>query len=200
MTPSRQSQKTQSLGEITPARADALSVRQQRFVTEYLIDLNGKQAAVRAGYSERSASTMASRLFRRPAVANAITAGVEARAARAQVTADRVIDEYARIAFSDMRRFVEWGPGGVTLKPGAALSADDSACVAEVSESKTANGGTVKFKLHDKRAALDALSKHLGLFIDNGEKAPPSIHDVPTVNINITSQNDPEPESSRKAG
>ncbi len=100
MTPSRQSQKIQSLGEITSPRINALTVRQQRFVTDYLIDLNGKQAAVRAGYSERSASTMASRLLRRPAVAHAIAAGVEARAARAQVTADRVTDTISTAQFA----------------------------------------------------------------------------------------------------
>lgn len=100
MTPLRQSQKTTALNETAAPLADALTVRQQRFVTDYLIDLNGKEAAIRAGYSERSASTLASRLLRRPAVAHAIAAGLEARAARARVTADRVIDTISTVQFA----------------------------------------------------------------------------------------------------
>lgn len=96
-----------------------------------------------------------------------------------------MIDEYARIAFSDMRRFVEWGPGGVTLKTSAEMRHIDAACVAEVTETKTATGGTVKFKLHDKRAALDALSKHLGLFVEQGDDAASTDPSVATVIVNI---------------
>jgi phage terminase small subunit len=162
-----------------------MSVLQQKFVDEYLIDLNGSKAATRAGYSARSSATMASRLLSYPHVAAAIDEGIEARAARARVTADRVIDEYARIAFSDMRRFVEWGPGGVTLKASDTMRHIDASCVAEVTETKTATGGTVKFKLHDKRAALDALSKHLGLFIERGDDAASTDPSVATVIVNI---------------
>lgn len=162
-----------------------LSVLQQKFVDEYLIDLNGSKAATRAGYSARSAATMASRLLSYPHIAAAIAEGIEARAARARVTVDRVIDEYARIAFSDMRRFVEWGPGGVALKSSADMRHIDAACVAEVTETKTATGGTVKFKLHDKRAALDALSKHLGLFVERGSDAASTDPSIATVIVNI---------------
>lgn len=173
---------------VDSARAGAvrpLSVLQQKFVDEYLIDLNGSKAATRAGYSARSAGTMASRLLSYPQIAAAISEGIEARAARSRVTADRVIDEYARIAFSDMCRFVEWGPGGVTLRPSTDMRRIDTACVAEVTETKTATGGTVKFKLHDKRAALDALSKHLGLFVQRGEDAVSTDPSVATVVVNV---------------
>lgn len=77
----------------------ALTVLQHRFVTEYLIDLNGSRAAVRAGYSVKSASTMASRLLGRPAIAAAITEGINARAARTRVTADRVNDTISTAQF-----------------------------------------------------------------------------------------------------
>jgi phage terminase small subunit len=162
-----------------------LSALQQNFVEEYLIDFNGTRAAERAGYSSRSASTMASRLLSHPQISLAIAEGIEARAARTRVTADRVIDEYARIAFSDMRRYVEWGSGGVALKASSAIDVVDAACVAEVTETKTATGGTVKFKLHDKRAALDALAKHLGLFVERGDKAMNTGPDTAIVNVNI---------------
>jgi phage terminase small subunit len=182
MTRERKPEQHRSEGRRPPT--GSLTPLQQRFVAEYLVDLNGTRAAVRAGYSERSASTMASRLLGRPAIAAVIAEGIDARAARARVTADRVIDEYARIAFSDMRRFVEWGPGGVSLRQSGCLTPEESASVAEVSETKTANGGTVKFKLHDKRAALDALAKHLGLFRDSRHPADAKPGDA-TVIVNI---------------
>ena len=76
-----------------------LTPLQQRFVAEYLVDLNGTQAAVRAGYSQRSASTMASRLRGRPAIAALIAQKIDARAARARVTADRETDTIATAQF-----------------------------------------------------------------------------------------------------
>lgn len=166
-------------------RAVPLSVRQLQFVEQYLVDLNGTKAAVRAGYSRQSASTTASRLLARKEIAAAVSERMAARAARNQTTADRVIDEYARIAFSDMRRYVEWGPSGVALRKSTELGPADAACVAEVSETKTATGGSVKFKLYDKRAALDVLAKHLGLFVDHGGKPMTGSPNAAIVNVNI---------------
>ena len=78
---------------------EQLTARQARFVNEYLIDLNGTQAVIRAGYRTRSPEVHASRLLTRPLVAKAITAAQAARAKRTEITADRVIHELARIAF-----------------------------------------------------------------------------------------------------
>lgn len=80
----------------------------------------------------------------------------------AKALALRVIEEYKKIAFTDMRNYAMWGPAGVKLMDSKLLTSDEAACIAEVSESTT--GGSIKFKLHNKIAALDALAKHLGLF------------------------------------
>ncbi len=56
---------------------------------------------------------------------------------------------------------------GLKLKDSAGLDDAASRCIAEVSETKSEKGGTVKFKLHDKRGALTDLMRHLGLFNDN---------------------------------
>jgi phage terminase small subunit len=77
-----------------------------------------------------------------------------------------VLRELALVAFARMVNFAEWGPDGVTLKPSASLTDDQQAAVAEVSQSRSATGGTLRFKLHDKVAALEKLGKHLGLFTD----------------------------------
>jgi hypothetical protein len=89
---------------------------------------------------------------------------VEARAARLGITPDRVLREYARIAFSDMSRIVGWDDKGkMHAKPSTGLSEDDAPAIAEiVASASTAN--VYRIKLHDKKPVLDALARHLGLF------------------------------------
>lgn len=144
----------------------ALTPKQAAFVREYLADLNATQAAVRAGYSERTAKQQGQRLLTKADVAAAIAAAQAERSARTQVTTDAVVAELAKVAFSDMRSFVEWGPAGVALKDSKALSAGAAACVAEVSQTTSESGGSLKFKLHGKVQALELLGRHLGMFKD----------------------------------
>ena len=141
-----------------------LTPKQQRFVAEYLIDMNATQAAIRAGYSEKTAQEIGAQNLSKLMVATAIAEAQAARSERTEITQDRVLKEYARIAFSDMRAFAKWGPDGVSLIESDQLPEDAALCVAEVTETTTQHGGSIKFKLHDKRAALDSLAKHLGMF------------------------------------
>lgn len=158
-----------------------MTPKQQRFVLEYLIDLNATQAAIRAGYAPANANVEGSRLLANANIANAIAEAQAKRSSKLEVTADRVVQEYARIAFARMSDYVSFGPDGVTVKDLDYLTPDQIAAIAEVSETKTQGGGSVRFKLHDKLRALDALSKHLGL-------------DAPTkLAITDTAGNDVEP-------
>jgi phage terminase small subunit len=70
----------------------ALTPKQQAFVQEYLIDLNATQAAIRAGYSARTANEQASRLLANVKVAAAVAKAVEKRAERTQVDQDYVLN------------------------------------------------------------------------------------------------------------
>ena len=67
--------------------------------------------------------------------------------------------ELARLAFSDARKLFEWTESGVKVLPSAALSDDEAAAVVEVSETRTADGGTIRVKLADKRQALMDLAR-----------------------------------------
>ncbi len=98
----------------------ALEPRQQRFVQEYLIDLNGTQAAIRAGYSPDTAQEQSSRLLSNVMVKAGIAAARKAQQERTQITADAVVRELAMIAFADVRELAEvktgccrccWGEG-----------------------------------------------------------------------------------------
>ncbi len=147
-----------------------MTPRQRRFVEEYLVDLNATGAAKRAGYTVRSAKDHGYRLLKNPAVAAAVAKAQAKRAARTRVSADRVVTELAKVAFGDPRRLLSWGPGGVVLRDSSELTEAEAALVSEVSETRTAAGGTRKVKLHCKLSALNALGKHLGLF-GNGRQS-----------------------------
>src|SRR5574343_1427128 len=141
-----------------------MTPRQARFVEEYLIDLNGTRAAIRAGYSEKTANEQATRVLAKAHIQEAVQLKQRERSARTGVTADRVIKELARIAFADPRKVMTWGPGGVVLRESTELSDDDAALVAEVSETRSENGGSIKAKLWSKPDALEKLARHLGLY------------------------------------
>ena len=119
--------------------------------------------------AESGAATVACLLLNKnPEIKAAIRKGIAERAKRTRITADRVLKEYARIAFSDIRNFSEWGPEEVKLRPHTALSDDDAAAISEVSSRGIGPKSGSRLKLYDKRAALDALSKHLGLLDRKG--------------------------------
>ena len=143
-----------------------MTARQARFVQEYLLDLNAKQAAIRAGYSPRSAETNGNRMLRNAQVSAAVRAAKAERERRTSITADRVLRELAKVAFFDPRRL--FGADGQPL-PVAELDDDVAAVVAGLEVSVTNNDdGSVtrvaKIKLADKLAALEKLGRHLGLF------------------------------------
>ena len=162
-----------------------LTPKQRLFVSEYLIDLNATQAYLRAGYlvkSESVAKVMAARLLTNGNVELAIQAALKAREARTLITADKVLTEWGRLGFSDMRDYVMWGPQGVTLKHSDELTTDQARAVIQVSEHRTTRtqfnkdgdvvGETVQsnvtFKLADKEGALDKIAKHLRMYPKEG--------------------------------
>jgi|SRR5690349_18706767 phage terminase small subunit len=152
----------------------ALTDRQRKFVSEYLIHLNATKAAIRAGYSPRSAADIGHALLRHHAgVKSAIATAMAEREQRTGVTADRVVTELARIAFADIRSFADWGTDGeLGLRAAAELSPDDAAAIAEIYGPGKA-GGRPKLKLHDKRAALELLARHVGMIGPRRESPAP---------------------------
>lgn len=137
-----------------------LNAKQAAFVREYLIDNNGAQAAIRAGYSAHTAKEKAAHLLTIVNVRTALTAAQANVAEAAGITAVMVALEYKKLAFSNLTDYVEWGPDGVKLK--ASVDLKDAGAVLEVSESITESGRTRKIKLHDKKGSLDSLCKQLG--------------------------------------
>jgi phage terminase small subunit len=146
----------------------ALTPKQQRFVDEYQIDLNATQAAVRAGYSRHTAEQQGCRLLRNAQIQQSVADAKEGAREKTGITAQRVKEELARLAFVDMRAFFdEQG----NLKPIHQMTADQGAALAGleviVKNAQAGDGHTDivhKFKVWDKCKALELLGKHFGLF------------------------------------
>ena len=130
--------------------SDKLTAKQQRFVEEYLVDLNAKQAAIRSGYSARNADKIASQLLGKSRVAAAIAAAKAERSARVAVSADYVLNNLVEIVERSMQRapVVDMKGNHVTDEEGRFVWRFDG---------KTAN------------RALELLGKHLGMFTDRVE-------------------------------
>lgn len=153
-----------------------LTAKQQRFVDEYLIDLNATQAAIRAGYAPENAEQVGYKLVHKSSVSNAINQAMAHRSRRTGITQDRVLRELAKIAFVNANDVID--PDSATVRQDAAD--EDLSCIQSVkvktSESDTGSSAEREIKLADKLRALELLGKHLGLFDKkeqnngNGEK------------------------------
>ena len=147
-----------------------LTDKQQRFVAEYLVDLNAKQAAIRCGYSPRTAESQGSRLLSNAKVAASVAEGQAKRLKSADLTATRVLEELRRLAFSDVRGlFDERG----NLRPLHELNDEQAAAIASlevvIKNAKAGDGETDtihKIKVWDKTRSLEMLAKHFALLTE----------------------------------
>lgn len=151
-----------------------LNLKQQRFVAEYLVDKNATQAAIRAGYSERTARQQGARLLSKAAIASAVADKAEKQVEKLEITAERILRELALLGFANMEDYMRAGPDGDPYLDFSALTRDQAAALTEVTVEDFKDGRgedardvrRVKFKLADKRAALVDLGRHLALFTD----------------------------------
>lgn len=150
-----------------------LTKKQERFVEEYLVDLNATQAAIRAGYSPKTAEQMGYQLLQKTSVQKKLEQAMDQRSKRVEITQDRVLREYARLAFFDPRKLFddEGNPRHVTeLDDDTAAALVGLDVVKEVDPDTGDVTYTKKYKLVNKLGALDSLGKHLGLFDGKGGK------------------------------
>lgn len=142
-----------------------LSEQRRRFVDEYLIDLNGTQAAIRAGYSAKTAQEQSSRLLSNVMVQQAIAERMAERSKRTGINQDRVVLELAKLAFVKMTDIVD---SNGKIKDTA--TDDDLSCIESVKykHSDTDTGYSVEreVKIGSKLKALELLGKHLGMWND----------------------------------
>ena len=168
-----------------------LNQKQARFVQEYMVDLNATQAAIRAGYSERTAYSQGQRLLKHVEVQAQLQKAMKKRAERTEITQDMVVKELAKIGFANLGDFMRVTSGGEPYYDLSDMTPEKSAALSEVTvEDFTEGRGPdardvrrIKLRLCDKRAALVDLGKHLGMFREGA-----SDEDVPlptTVKIEV---------------
>ena len=127
---------------------DNLTAKKRRFVDEYLVDLNGTKAAIRAGYSAKTANEQAARLLAKDSVSQAVASAKAERSARVSVSADYVLSNLVEVVERSMQRapVIDMRGNHVTDEEGRHVWRFDG---------KTAT------------KALELLGKHLGIFVDN---------------------------------
>jgi len=153
-----------------------LTELQQAFVSEYLIDMNITQAAIRAGYSAPGASVNGWALLRKPKIVQAIKEQIDARVKRLnkrfkelQISQDRILREIAIIAFSDPRGLFN---SDGTLKPVDEWTREQAGAIQSIKvtelfdgegKNKVQIGHLKEIKFWDKTKALELAAKHLGM-------------------------------------
>lgn len=146
-----------------------LTHKQRAFVGEYLVDRNATQAAIRAGYSARTAGHIGPELLTKTRVADEVEART-ARLLRCQgISAEEVISELRALALSDIGDVLDFEDGTLRMKPAEAITPEARRCLASVKvrryvEKRGENADAVEvieFKMHDKISALRELALHL---------------------------------------
>jgi phage terminase small subunit len=155
-------------GDANQAKAGKLRDKQAAFVREYLVDKNATQAAIRAGYSPKTARSIGEENLSKPDIRAAIDAGLADLASRVGITAERVLRERARIAFFDPRKLLDAEGNPVPMQD---LDDDTAAAIAGVEVVEMKGGEAIpgvmsyvkKYRLAAKDTSLAALEKYLGL-------------------------------------
>lgn len=145
-----------------------LTPKQKLFCKYYLISLNATDAAIKAGYSKKTADVIGNQNLGKLSIKTYLTEQMEKREQKLEITADKVIAEIAKLAFANTSDVLEISDSGVIIKD---LSNIDTTCIASAEEVFDKEGMRlgVKIKLHDKTKNLELLGRHLGLFKDKVE-------------------------------
>lgn len=145
-------------------KESGLTPLQERFITEYFIDLNATQAAIRAGYSPKTAYRQGADLLQKTSLRARIEVALAERSKRTAANADRLLLELARIAFVDVTDLIS--PKDGTLRSDVSLD-DASAIISVKVQSAPIGGGREvikrEVKLVNKVRALELLGRHLGM-------------------------------------
>ena len=141
-------------------KMNTLTAKEERFIYEYCIDLNATRAAIRAGYSHRTAKQLGSRLLTKVDIQRKIADKQSDLSNAAGITALRIVRELEKIAFSNIGNLhLDWK----TLKDWESLTEDQKSCIQEVTTTPGKYGTTLNVKFYNKQGSLTALANILGI-------------------------------------
>jgi len=144
------------------------TLKQKLFVENYIHNgFNATQAALKAGYSKKTAYSIGNENLNKPEVKKLLKKRIEAILSDTQLLTIKWLQQVQNIAFFDLRKAVEWDASGVRLKSSNIIDDNTAAAIQEVSEVETLNGGSIKIKANDKNKALELIGKYLAILNDN---------------------------------
>jgi len=147
-----------------------LTPKQKAFCNEYLIDLNATQAAIRAGYSKKTAKTIGAQNLSKLNLQEVIQELMKKREKRTEITQDRVLEELACLGFSNIKDYVSasTAKGFIAFKDIEKISDEKARAIEAIKVNY--KEGKIEFKLHSKTKTLDMIGRHLGMFKDIGDQ------------------------------
>jgi phage terminase small subunit len=164
---------------------DELLPRELAFCLAYISNgFNAFQAVKIAGYSEKSATSTSSEILKRPRIQKKIKDLLTAGLAEKGISPQRVIEELAALAFSDIKKTAEFDGSKVAFRSFDEMG-DATRSIQAVETEPWGKGGKkqrVKFKFHDKRGALELLGRHMLLF---GDRADPTSGGAASIGVNV---------------
>jgi len=173
-----------------------LTDKQEKFCYEYCMDFNASQAAIRSGYSEKTAGVIGNENLKKPYIQSRIKAMQDNLAETAGIGRLRVLNEHIKIAYSSIAHLHNtW----IDLKEFEALTDEQKACIEEISTKKQHKiewefeGDKkipvdytveyVKIKLYDKQKSLDAINRMLGYDAPIKSIIDLNVPSLPTIKI-----------------
>lgn len=138
-----------------------LTAKQERFVAEYLLDLNGKQAAIRAGYSERTAEVQASKLLSNPKVRAAVMAAKTERAETTKVDANWLLTRLAQEADADIADLYNDAGELKAVKDWPEIWRKGLVAGVDIETVPGGTGKVTKIKVSDRVRRLELIGKHI---------------------------------------
>jgi phage terminase small subunit len=150
-----------------------LNAKQERFCCEYVIDCNATQAAIRAGYSRRTASSIGEELLRKPGVSAKISELKAAINEKLSLEADFVLSKLIAIAGFTIKKIANFDGQIFTFKPmdewpegaAVAIASIKQNTITTTTKKGTTTIATIDIKFESKQAACVSLGQHLGLFM-----------------------------------
>jgi len=140
-----------------------LTEKEKLFVKYYLLSFNGTQAAIKAGYSRKTAGVIASQNLTKLNIQREVKRGVKRIVDKIDLNQDVVLAELMKIAFADIRDYIKIGPKGIKIKD---LEDVDTKAISSAGMRVTKKSLNVDFKMHNKEKALELLGRYLGMFVD----------------------------------
>lgn len=151
--------------------------KRTQFVLEYIVDFNGTQAAIRAGYSKHSASEQASYLLTIPKIQAELQEAIKKRAERTERTADEVVRAYWEMAELDISNFVKVLQGGeIQAVPLDEIPPSKRKYINKLKNRRTIRESSdgsamtmvdnIEYEIPEKKGVYDSLAKHYGLLTE----------------------------------